>query len=99
MRITPLDIQQKQVPVKFRGFDVEEVYAFLEVIREEMEELLALSDRIAVIYEGEIMGVVDGDDADVDEIGLMMTGTRGSGTHLAADEQMVSGGEVNENAN
>lgn len=40
MRITPLDIQQKQFPIKFRGFDVEEVYAFLEVIREEMEELL-----------------------------------------------------------
>lgn len=40
MRITPLDIQQKQFPVKLRGFDVEEVYAFLEVIREEMEDLL-----------------------------------------------------------
>jgi cell division initiation protein len=40
MRITPLDIQQKQFPVKFRGFDVEEVYAFLEVVREEMEDLL-----------------------------------------------------------
>jgi len=40
MRITPLDIQQKNFPMKFRGFDVEEVYAFLEIIREEMEELL-----------------------------------------------------------
>ena len=40
MRITPLDIQQKQFPMKFRGFDVEEVYAFLEVIREEMEDLM-----------------------------------------------------------
>ncbi len=40
MRITPLDIQQKQFPVKFRGFDVEEVYSFLEVVREELEELL-----------------------------------------------------------
>jgi cell division initiation protein len=40
MRITPLDIQQKQFPMKFRGFDVEEVYAFLELVREEMEELL-----------------------------------------------------------
>jgi cell division initiation protein len=40
MRITPLDIQQKQFPIRFRGFDVEEVYAFLEVIREEMEDLL-----------------------------------------------------------
>jgi cell division initiation protein len=40
MRITPLDIQQKQFPYKFRGFDDEEVYAFLEIIREEMEDLL-----------------------------------------------------------
>jgi cell division initiation protein len=40
MRITPLDIQQKQFPMKFRGFDIEEVYGFLEIIREEMEDLL-----------------------------------------------------------
>ncbi len=40
MRITPLDIQQKQFPMKFRGFDVDEVYTFLELIREELEELL-----------------------------------------------------------
>ncbi len=40
MGITPVDIGQKNFPIKFRGFDVEEVYAFLEVIREEMEELL-----------------------------------------------------------
>ncbi len=40
MRITPLDIQNKTFSVKFRGFNVEEVYAFLEIIREEMEDLL-----------------------------------------------------------
>ncbi len=40
MRITPLDIQQKQFSTKFRGFDIEEVDSFLELIREEMEELL-----------------------------------------------------------
>ncbi|MBI5196040.1 MAG: DivIVA domain-containing protein [Nitrospirae bacterium] len=40
MRITPLDIQQKQFATKFRGFDIEEVDSFLELIREEMEELL-----------------------------------------------------------
>jgi cell division initiation protein len=40
MRITPLDIQQKQFKMKFRGFDVEEVYGFLEIVREEMEDLL-----------------------------------------------------------
>jgi cell division initiation protein len=57
MRITPLDIQQKQFPVKFRGFDMEEVYAFLEVVREEMEELLrdnASLKEAAIRAEGQI---------------------------------------------
>lgn len=40
MKITPLDIQQKQFKVRFRGFDIEEVDAFLEVVREEMENLV-----------------------------------------------------------
>ncbi|MDA8174817.1 MAG: DivIVA domain-containing protein [Nitrospiraceae bacterium] len=40
MKITPLDIQQKQFPVKFRGFDADEVYAFMELVREQMEELM-----------------------------------------------------------
>ncbi|UCH45063.1 MAG: DivIVA domain-containing protein [Nitrospiraceae bacterium] len=40
MRITPLDIQQKQFSTRFKGFDMEEVDSFLELIREEMEELL-----------------------------------------------------------
>ena len=53
MRISPLDIQQKQFPIKFRGFDVEEVYAFLEILREEMEELIrentSLKEQIRLI--------------------------------------------------
>jgi ABC-type uncharacterized transport system ATPase subunit len=43
------------------------------LVSEELEELLALSDRIYVIYEGEIMGEVH--NHDVEKIGLMMTGT------------------------
>lgn len=46
------------------------------LVSEELEELLSLSDRIAVIYEGEIMGIIPAEDADVDELGLMMTGSR-----------------------
>jgi len=47
--------------------------AAILLISEELEELLSLSDRIYVIYEGQIMGeVVDGD---IDQIGQMMTGT------------------------
>jgi simple sugar transport system ATP-binding protein len=45
------------------------------LISEELEELLALSDRLAVIFDGRIMGVVPTDEADINEIGLMMTGT------------------------
>ncbi|MBI5633401.1 MAG: DivIVA domain-containing protein [Nitrospirae bacterium] len=40
MRISPLEIQQKQFKMKFRGFDIEEVFGFLEIVREEMEDLL-----------------------------------------------------------
>jgi cell division initiation protein len=41
MRITPLDIQQKTFPTQMlRGFEQEEVYSFLELVREEMEELM-----------------------------------------------------------
>jgi simple sugar transport system ATP-binding protein len=43
------------------------------LISEELEELLALSDRIYVIYEGQIMGEVT--DGNLETIGLMMTGT------------------------
>ncbi|MBN1995792.1 MAG: ABC transporter ATP-binding protein [Anaerolineae bacterium] len=45
------------------------------LISEELEELLALSDRIAVIFDGKIMGTMPADEADIKEIGLMMTGT------------------------
>jgi simple sugar transport system ATP-binding protein len=43
------------------------------LISEELDELLALSDRIAVIYEGQIVGEVT--DGDVERIGLLMTGS------------------------
>ncbi|MGB9711313.1 MAG: DivIVA domain-containing protein [Thermodesulfovibrio sp.] len=53
MRITPLDIQQKQFKVKFRGFDMDEVYSFLELIREELEELLKensmLKEKVVIL--------------------------------------------------
>jgi len=48
------------------------------LISEELDELLSLSDRIAVIYEGEIMGIIPAEGADINEIGLMMTGTKRS---------------------
>lgn len=46
------------------------------LISEDLEELFRLADRIAVIYEGEIMGLMAVEEADVDEIGLMMAGAK-----------------------
>ncbi len=48
------------------------------LISEDLEEVLALSDRVAVMYEGEIMGILPIEEAkaNVDTIGLMMAGSR-----------------------
>ncbi len=43
----------------------------------ELDEILELSDRIAVMYRGEVVAVRDGRTADREEIGLLMaTGGR-----------------------
>jgi simple sugar transport system ATP-binding protein len=44
------------------------------LISEDLDEILALSDRIAVMYEGKIVGIVDRAEASVQELGLMMAG-------------------------
>ncbi len=44
------------------------------LISEDLDEIMALSDRIAVLYEGRVMGVVDRAAAQVEELGLMMAG-------------------------
>jgi simple sugar transport system ATP-binding protein len=57
-----------------------EAGAAVLLISEELEELLSLSDRVYVIYEGKIMGEVqvgvgEPDHSLIETIGLMMTGT------------------------
>jgi ABC-type uncharacterized transport system ATPase subunit len=48
------------------------------LVSEDLDELLALSDRIAVIYEGRLMGVLDARQADLQTLGMMMAGTGGA---------------------
>ncbi len=48
--------------------------AAILLISEELDEVLSLSDRIAVISEGKIMGIVDSENVDIDKIGMMMAG-------------------------
>jgi ABC-type uncharacterized transport system ATPase subunit len=44
------------------------------LISEDLDEIMALSDRIVVLYEGAIMGVIAREEADVETLGLMMAG-------------------------
>lgn len=46
------------------------------LVSEDLDELLALSDRVAVIYEGQIMGILPSEEADVEQLGLMMAGEK-----------------------
>jgi simple sugar transport system ATP-binding protein len=72
-----------------RGLDVgaiETVHAYLRdaaadgmgvlLISEDLDEILALADRIAVMYEGELLGEFAAGETDVEEIGLLMAGGR-----------------------
>ena len=70
-----------------RGLDVgaiETVHGYLReaaddrvavlLISEDLDEVLTLSDRIVVMYEGAVVGEVDAASATVEEIGLLMAG-------------------------
>jgi simple sugar transport system ATP-binding protein len=48
--------------------------AAIMLISEDLDEVLALSDRIAVIYEGQIMDIVPREQATPEKLGLLMAG-------------------------
>jgi len=50
--------------------------AAILLISEELDELISLADRIAVMYEGRIVGEMPTEGADIYAIGLMMAGTK-----------------------
>jgi general nucleoside transport system ATP-binding protein len=73
-----------------RGLDVaavETVHGYLReataaglgilLISEDLDEILALADRVAVMYEGAIVGEVDAETTTHEEIGLLMAGGEG----------------------
>jgi simple sugar transport system ATP-binding protein len=72
-----------------RGLDVgaiETVHAYLRqaaddgvailLISEDLDEVLTLADRVAVMYEGAVVGEVDARTATVEQVGLLMAGVR-----------------------
>ncbi|AGB40711.1 ATPase component of uncharacterized ABC-type transporter [Halobacteroides halobius DSM 5150] len=50
------------------------------LVSAELSEIMSLSDRIAVMYEGEIVDIVDANKTTEEEIGLLMTGGKAEQT-------------------
>jgi simple sugar transport system ATP-binding protein len=54
--------------------------AAILLISEDLDEILTLSDRIAVLYEGQIMDIVTRDEATPEKLGLLMAGVKENST-------------------
>jgi simple sugar transport system ATP-binding protein len=50
------------------------------LVSSELDEILALSDRIAVMYKGQIMAILDANTATKEQLGLLMAGVHPSDT-------------------
>ena len=48
------------------------------LVSTELDEILELSDRILVVFEGRMMGILDRSEATAERLGLMMAGARQS---------------------
>jgi len=72
-----------------RGLDVSAIEAVHDIllaqreagvailfISEDLDEIFKLSDRIAVLYDGQVMDVLPTGKTNVEEVGMLMAGTR-----------------------
>ena len=57
---------------------------------EDLEEIFELCDRVAVIFDGEFMGILDTADADIEDIGLMMAGSKRMTPQTDNEEKTIS---------
>lgn len=65
-------IHRKLVELRDQG-------AAILLVSAELEEVLSLSDRLLVMYQGKVVGELDPKTAESEQIGLLMTGGRRSG--------------------
>jgi simple sugar transport system ATP-binding protein len=52
------------------------------VVSEDLDEIMSLADRIGVLFQGQLMGPVDGQSADREQLGRWMAGS--DEAHVAA---------------
>jgi len=60
------------------------------LVSAELDEVMELSDRIAVIYRGELVATVDGRSANREKIGLLMATGRASGSGIEAQPEVLT---------
>jgi simple sugar transport system ATP-binding protein len=49
--------------------------AAILLVSSDLEEILSLSDRLAVMFDGRFAGIMETSKADVEQLGLLMTGS------------------------
>jgi simple sugar transport system ATP-binding protein len=64
------------------------------MVSEDLEELFTVADRIAVMYEGQVMGEISPEDATTELLGLMMAGMPKEQAQREAEAQAGSGGNM-----
>jgi simple sugar transport system ATP-binding protein len=62
--------------VRNKLVDAKKAKAGILLISEDLDEVLSLSDWVAPIYEGELMGIIPGDSVQRESVGAMMAGSR-----------------------
>ena len=53
--------------------------AAILIVSTELDEVLAVGDRIAVMFEGRIVGILEGDEATYEKLGMLMGGAEFGG--------------------
>ena len=53
------------------------------LISADLDEIMRLSDRVAVLYNGRIVGIMDKKDATIERLGLLMGGGNDDGQREA----------------
>jgi len=66
--------------VQNKLIEAKKAKAAILLISEDLDEVLALSDRVAPIYEGEFMGILPAQEVDRERVGTLMAGLRPEAT-------------------